>query len=271
MSVVERNNVRVSGAEDGRPLLFVHGFGCDQRMWDHVAPAFEDDHRVVLLDQVGAGGSDLSAWSPERYESLHGYARDLVEVCEELDLRDVVLVGHSVSAMTGALATIAAPERFAALVMVGASPRYVDDPEAGYVGGFGRADIEGLLEQMDDNYLGWSSAITPVIMGEGNDHTALEQSFCATDPTIARHFARVTFLSDNRDDLGDVPVPTLVLQVAVDALAPREVGAFVHERLPESELVYLDTVGHCPHMSAPDDTVAAIRKFLASHVPAAGP
>jgi sigma-B regulation protein RsbQ len=261
--VVARNCVRVSGVPSGRPMVFVHGFGCDQAMWRFVAPDFEVDHRVVLLDQVGAGNSDLSAYDPEKYASLQGYAADLVEVCRALELTDVVLVGHSVSAMIGVLAVEAAPELFGALVMVGPNPRYVDDGD--YVGGFARADILALLDSLDSNHLGWSNHMAPVIMGNPEHPELTEEltnSFCRTDPDIARQFARVTFLSDNRVDLASVGVPTLVLQCSQDVIAPDAVGRYVHEHVPGSTLVQLRATGHVPHLSAPEETTAAIRAFL---------
>jgi sigma-B regulation protein RsbQ len=265
VSAVRRNNVVEHGVRDGRPMLFAHGFGCDQNMWRYVWPAFADDHRIVLFDQVGAGGSDWSAFDRERYGSLRGYADDVLEICRELDLSDVVFVGHSVSAMIGALAAAEEPERFGRLVLVGPSPRYVDDE--GYTGGFSREDIEGLLESMESNYLGWSSAMAPVIMG--NDERPelgqeLTNSFCRADPAIAGHFARVTFLSDNRADLERVPTPSLVLQCADDVIAPEAVGRYVDRELPDSRLVLLEATGHCPNLSAPEETIAAIRGFLAA-------
>jgi sigma-B regulation protein RsbQ len=261
--VIARNRVRVSGVPDGRPMVFAHGFGCDQEMWRLVVPAFETDHRVVLFDYVGSGRSDLSAYDPVRYGSLEGYAADVVEICRELDLDDVVLVGHSVSAMIGVLAAARAPELFGALVMVGPSPRYVDNGD--YVGGFSREDIAALLESLDSNHLGWSAAMAPVIMGNPDrpELTAeLTNSFCRTDPDIARQFARVTFLSDNRADLPGVRVPTLVLQCTADAIAPEAVGRYVHEHVPGSVYTLLSATGHCPHLSAPAETTAAIRAFL---------
>ncbi|MBY8848563.1 alpha/beta hydrolase [Saccharothrix longispora] len=263
MDVRSRNNVTVSGRADGRPLVFSHGFGCDQNMWRLVAPAFEAEHRVVLFDHVGAGNSDLSAWRPERYSSLRGYASDVQELLDELDLRDAVFVGHSVSAMIGVLAANEDPSRFGALVLVGPSPRYVDDGD--YVGGFTAEDIEELLDSLDSNYLGWSAAMAPAIMGNPERPELgreLTESFCRTDPEIARHFARVTFLSDNRDDLAGVSVPTLVLQCREDVIAHRRVGEFVHRAVPGSEFVVLDATGHCPNLSAPEETTAAIRDFL---------
>lgn len=263
MSVMARNNVHISGRPDGRPMVLAHGFGCDQNMWRLIAPAFENDYRVVLFDYVGAGESDLSAYSPERYSSLHGYAQDVLDICAELDLTDAVFVGHSVSAMIGALAAIREPGRFGALVLVGPSPRYIDDE--GYVGGFSAADIEELLESLDSNYLGWSSAMAPVIMGNPDRPelgAELTNSFCRTDPEIAKRFARVTFMSDNRADLSRVPVRSLILQCAQDVIAPVEVGKYVHQAVPGSELVLMRATGHCPNLSAPEETVAAIKAFL---------
>ena len=263
MSAVQRNNVRVTGNDAGQPMLFAHGFGCDQNMWRYVAPAFEADYRIVLFDHVGAGRSDHAAYSPEKYATLGGYADDILEICEELALTDVVYVGHSVSAMMGVLAAVRQPHRFAKLVLVGPSPRYVNDD--GYVGGFGRQDIEDLLESLDSNYLGWSQAMAPVIMGNGDRPELGEEltnSFCQTDPEIARHFARVTFLSDNRADLGAVTVPTLVLQCSQDVIAPQAVGEYVHRAIPGSRMVVMDATGHCPNLSAPEETVRAIGAFV---------
>ncbi|MET7772736.1 alpha/beta hydrolase [Nocardia sp. NPDC005366] len=262
MSVRDRNNVVVTGSGDGPTLLLAHGFGCDQNLWRSVVPALAQRFRVVLFDHVGAGRSDTSAWSPERYASLDAYAEDLIEICAELDLRDVVLVGHSVSAMIAVLAVNRAPERFAKLVLLTPSPRYIDDGD--YRGGFSRADIDELLDSLDSNYLGWSAAMAPVIMGNPDRPELgdeLTESFCRTDPVIARVFAQATFLSDNRADLPKVKIPTLVIQTAQDAIAPPEVGRFVHDQIPASELVTLDATGHCPQLSAPELTAAAIAAF----------
>lgn len=263
MDILARNNVTVSGRADGQPLVFAHGFGCDQHMWRFVAPAFEDEFKVVLFDHVGAGASDLTAYDAERHSSLAGYAADVTEICDALDLRDVIVIGHSVSAMIVMLAVLDDPGRYAKLVMVSPSPRYIDD--ASYRGGFSGDDIDELLESLDSNYLGWSSAIAPVIMGNPDRPELAEEltaSFCRTDPDIARRFAEVTFRSDNRADLPRVPVPTLVLQCSEDAIAPVEVGRYVHAHVPDSTLVILDAVGHGPNLSAPGATTAAIAEFV---------
>ena len=244
-------------------MVFAHGFGCDQNMWRFVTPAFEDEYRIVLFDHVGAGRSDLSAYHQAKYGSLQGYVSDVLDICRELDLREVIFVGHSVSAAIGILAAIEEPERFAALVLVGPSPCYINDGD--YVGGFTREDIEGLLESLDSNYLGWSSAMAPVIMGNPERPELgqeLTNSFCRTDPEIARHFARVTFLSDNRSDLPKVKVRSLILQCSEDAIAAQCVGEYVHRNLPGSELVLLQATGHCPNLSAPEETITAIKSFL---------
>ena len=264
VDIARRNNVRVLGRGD-QPLLFAHGFGCDQNMWRLVVPAFEESHRIVLFDHVGAGQSDASAYDRKKYGTLDGYASDVLEICRELQLSDVVFVGHSVSAMIGVLAAKQEPARFKALVLVGPSPRYIDDAE--YVGGFSRQDIDGLLGALDSNYLGWSSSMAPVIMGNAERPELAQEltnSFCRADPDIASHFARVTFLSDNRQDLGSVGKPALILQCSDDVIAPYAVGEYVHRQMPGSQLVVMEATGHCPNLSAPDETIRAIKTFLSS-------
>ena len=261
-SVLVRNNVQVSGNGD-RVMMFSHGFGCDQSMWHEVARQFESDFRVVLFDHVGAGRSDLAAYESAKYSTLDGYASDVVEIGSALDLHDAIFVGHSVSAMIGALASIAAPGMFSDLVMVGPSARYID--EEGYTGGFSRPQVEELLDFLEENHLGWSAAMAPAIMGNpGNPElgTRLTNSFCATDPTIAREFARTTFLSDNRHDLARIAARTLVLQCREDIIAPTAVGEYVHANIPGSRFMLLDATGHCPNLSAPAEVTAAIRAFV---------
>lgn len=265
MDVVARHNVVVRGRPAGPVMLFAHGYGCDQNMWRYVAPAFEDDFRVVLFDHAGAGRSDPATYDADRHNSLSGYAQDVLEICRELDLHEVVFVGHSVSAMIGVLASLEEPERFAKLVLVAPSPRYTDDGD--YIGGFAPADIEEMLESLDSNYLGWSTAMAPVIMGNADRPELGEElsaSFCRTDPTIARRFARVTFTSDNRADLTRVSTPTLVLQCTEDVIAPVPVGQFVRDAVPGARLQLLQATGHCPNLSAPDATVSAIAAFVRS-------
>jgi sigma-B regulation protein RsbQ len=261
-SIRQRNNVRVFGAGT-QPMVFAHGFGCDQNMWRWITPAFENDYRIVLYDQVGAGQSDLSAYRSEKYRTLAGYAADLLEICSAEELTDVIFVGHSVSSMIGVLAAIQEPERFGKLILVGPSPRYVNDGD--YVGGFGRQDIDGLLDFLESNYMGWAAAMAPVIMGNPERPelgAELTGSFCRTDPDIAREFARVTFLSDNRADLARVRTPSLILQCSDDAIAPQAVGEYVHANLVASELMLLKATGHCPNLSAPEETIAAMKAFL---------
>jgi sigma-B regulation protein RsbQ len=244
-------------------MVFAHGYGCDQHMWRHVAPAFEDDHRVILFDHAGAGGAGRAAYDVERHATLDGYAADVVDICRELDVRDGIFVGHSVSAMIGVLADLAAPELFDRLVLVGPSPRYIDDE--GYTGGFSEADIRELLESLESNYLGWSSAMAPVVMGNADRPelgAELTDSFCRADPDLARRFAEATFLSDNRSDLPQVRTPTLVLQCRDDVIAPEAVGRYVAETIPHADLVVLEATGHCPNLSAPEQTVAAMMPFV---------
>jgi sigma-B regulation protein RsbQ len=244
-------------------MMFAHGFGCDQNMWRLVAPAFEATHQVVLFDHVGSGGADPAAFNKTKYSTLQGYAEDVLEICSAAGLRDVVFVGHSVSAMIGVLAAVREPERFAKLVLVGPSPRYIDDE--GYTGGFKRTDIDGLLESLDSNYLGLSNAFAPVIMGNPDRPelgSELANSFCRTNPELARHFAKVTFLSDNREDLARLRVPALILQCSEDVIASRKVGEYVHRALKDSRLVLMKATGHCPNLSAPQETIAAIREFV---------
>ncbi|HEX8611797.1 MAG TPA: alpha/beta hydrolase [Telluria sp.] len=249
-------------------MLFAHGFGCDQGMWRLVEPAFRADYRTVLFDHVGAGDADLACYDPVRYDSLDQYADDVLDICRELALERPVFVGHSVSSMIGMLAAIKAPQLFARLVLVCPSPCYINDSDGdggGYVGGFSRDDVNGLIDFLDDNFVAWSGAMAPVIMGNAERPELgkeLESSFCRTDPTAARQFARVTFLSDNRRELGLLRTPALILQTSEDAIAPPAVGRYLHQALHGSTLVQMAARGHCPNLSAPQETVAAIREYL---------
>lgn len=267
-NILQRNNVTVFGNDSvsAPTMVFAHGFGCDQNMWRFVTPAFKDDYRIVLFDYVGCGRSETAAYSPRRYSSLDGYAQDLIDVCVALDLSGVTLVAHSVSSMIGVIASRQQPELFDRMILIGPSPCYINDGPA-YTGGFERADLEGLLDMMDKNYIGWASFLAPVVMKNPDtpELTAeLQDSFCSTDPTTARGFAAATFFSDNRADLSGVTVPTLVLQCTDDAIAPTEVGEYVARNTPGSEYRLMEATGHCPHMSHPAETVSIIKDYLAS-------
>jgi len=249
--------------QDLQPMIFAHGYGCDQNMWRLVTPAFQQDHKIILFDHVGAGDSDLKAFSPTKYATLDGYATDILEICAELNLKNVLFVGHSVSAMIGVLAAIREPERFDRLILIGPSPCYLNVGD--YRGGFSENDIQGLLDFLDRNYLGWSARMAPVIMGNPDRpelSAELANSFCRTDPEIAKHFARVTFLSDNRSDLRNVETPAVILQCAEDSIAPLPVGRYVHDHLANSSLILMKATGHCPHLSAPEETILAIKQGL---------
>lgn len=262
MSISKRNNVKISGSGK-RTMVLAHGFGCDQTMWRYLVPAFHGEYRTVLFDLVGSGASDLSAYDIGKYDSLQGYADDLIEIVKEAADGPVVFVGHSVSAMIGLLASLKAPELFAAQIMVGPSPCYVNDGD--YIGGFTREDIEDLLRTLEGNYLGWSSTMAPVIMGAPTQPelgVELTNSFCRTDPEIARHFARVTFLSDHRAILPLATAPTLILQCSDDIIAPRAVGEYMQRMMPASTLHIIENVGHCPHLSSPGASAAAMCAFL---------
>ena len=262
MTVQQRNNVHVTG--DGpATMVFAHGFGCDKNMWRLMAPAYASRFRTVLFDHVGSGLSDLSAYDRSKYGSLQGYASDVLDIVDQFAEGPVIFVGHSVSAMIGMLAGIQAPGRFKAHVMVGPSPCYIN--EGDYIGGFARADIDSLLETLESNYLGWSSSMAPAIMGAPDQPelgVELTNSFCRTDPDIAKHFARVTFLSDHRADVAKLTAPTLVLQCSDDLIAPRPVGDFMVRTLPRATLRVIDNVGHCPHLSAPCASMDAIDEFI---------
>lgn len=263
LNPLARNNVKVIGSGE-QTIMFAHGYGCDQNMWRHVIPAFEERYKVVLFDYVGSGLSDAASFDRTRYSTLRGYAQDVLEILAELNLSSVHFVGHSVSSMIGALASLADPGRIETLTMIGPSPCYINDKH--YVGGFERSDIEGLLDTLESNHVAWSATMAPLIMGHPESpelSTELEESFCRMNPLIASHFARVTFLSDNRADLPRVRTKTLILQCQKDVIAGLSVGEYVHQCLPNSQLVVMDATGHCPHMSAPKEVVVELQRFLA--------
>lgn len=261
-TVLIRNNVKIFG-KGTRPMLFAHGFGCDHHMWRFITPAFEDDYQVILFDYVGAGGSDKSYYNAERYASLEGYSQDIIEICDALKLRNTIFVGHSVSCMIGLLAAINEPSYFSDLVMIGPSPCYINNDE--YFGGFSKMDIENLLVTMEKNYVGWANFMGPSIMGNSDRPelgAELTESFCSTDPVIAKQFARATFFADNRNDLANSPVPSLILQCSDDIIAPGKVGKYISERMPHSTLSLMEATGHCPHVSAPEETIQEIKAYL---------
>jgi sigma-B regulation protein RsbQ len=265
-NIIERNNVKVFG-KGTQTMLFAHGFGCDQNMWRFVTPAFENDYQIVLFDYVGSGNSDTNAYDAQRYANLKGYAQDILDICEALELKDVIFVGHSVSSMIGILASIQSPNLFKQLIFVCPSPCYINDSD--YVGGFERSDIEDLLDIMDKNYIGWASFLAPLVMQNQDQPELTEElqgSFCSTDPVIANLFAKVTFFSDNRNDLSHVTVHSLILQCAEDAISPVEVGYYLNKHLAQSTLKLMKATGHCPHMSHPKETIELIKEYLRCEV-----
>jgi sigma-B regulation protein RsbQ len=262
MNALKRNNVKVIGNGE-KPMLFAHGYGCDQNMWRFITPAFINDYKIILFDHIGFGDSDATTYSKEQYNSLHSYAADVLEICHEMELQDVIFVGHSVSAMIGVLASIQEPELFSKLILICPSPSFINDGD--YVGGFTREAIYGLLQTLDSDYLGWANTIAPVIMGNA-DRPELGQelagSFCKSNQEVATDFAHITFLSDNRKDLPKVKIPALILQCSEDAIAPVSVGEYVHKQIVGSKMVLLDATGHCPNLSAPATTITAMKNFL---------
>ncbi|GAB3227789.1 alpha/beta hydrolase [Hymenobacter seoulensis] len=264
INVIKRNNVRIVG-QGSRTLLFVNGFGCDQTLWRYIIPAFSQHFRLVLFDHVGAGLSDASAYNPAKYATLDGYAQDLLDICHFLDLKQTILVGHSVGAMIGVLAAIKEPEHFEQLLLLCPSPCYLND--ADYRGGFDRDDIDAMLAFMEQDYVGWADSFAQLIMGNPDRPTLateLIHSFCQNDPTIAKQFARVTFLADNRTDVKQVKTPCLLVQCAEDIIAPPEVGEYLKAAIPDATLITLPVSGHCPHISAPTETLQAMEDFMAA-------
>lgn len=266
MDILKRNNVNVLGRPDGQAMVFAHGFGCDQDMWRFMLPEFREEYQIILYDHIGTGRSDYSSFSKSRYPDLEAYARDLLEVIEYLDLTEVIFVGHSVGAIIGVLAANKRPELFSRLILVGPSPRYINDPETGYYGGFAPEDIEEMLESLETNYLGWSGTMAPAIMGNADRPelgAELVNHFSQQDPAVAYHFAKLTFESDNRSDLAECTVPALILQCREDAIASQRVGEYVHTQLTNSTYSLLQARGHCPNLSAPAQTTQAIKDYLA--------
>ncbi|MCH8569749.1 MAG: alpha/beta hydrolase [Balneolales bacterium] len=260
--ILSRNNVKIFG-KGSQPIVFAHGYGCDQNMWRFITPAFDTDYKIVVFDHVGSGKSDISAYDFEKYSSLQGYADDLNEICDELSLQNIIFCGHSVSSMIGLLAAADRPEVYEKLIFIGPSPCYINKDD--YIGGFSKEDIDELITTLESNYLGWSSFITPVIIGNEEKpefSEELKNSFCSMNPDIAKHFAKVTFLSDNRSDLLRLINPALILQCNPDVIAPVEVGKYVHTKIPNSTYVLLNSSGHCPHLTDPDQVISNIDSYL---------
>jgi len=265
MDIIVRNNVKIFG-KGSQPMMFAHGFGCDQNMWRFVTPAFEDDYKIILFDYVGSGKSNIQSYNSEKYANLNGYAQDILDIIDALDLNNIIFVGHSVSSMIGLLAAVKQRERFSKMIFIGPSAKYINEGTQ-YKGGFEKQDIEQLLETMDKNYIGWASFLGPVIMQNKERPELAEElteSFCSTDPVVAKQFAEVTFFSDNRKDLANLKVPSLLLQCSEDLIAPLEVGKYLAEQLPDSTLRIMKATGHCPHLSAPDETINLMKEYLAS-------
>jgi sigma-B regulation protein RsbQ len=270
-TILFRNNVKVIG-NGPRTILFAPGFGCDQTVWNDVARAFEDDFRIVLFDYVGTGNSDLQAYDVNRYSTLDGYAEDVLDVCSALELENAIFIGHSVAGMIGMLASLRQPKYFSILIMLAPSPRYLNDPPE-YFGGFEKEQLEGLLEMMEKNYIGWATMFADTLLNNPNHpevKSDLEDRFCSTDPIIARQFAQATFFSDNRKDLKKVSVPSLILQCSEDIIAPESVGQYLQQHLPNSMYKKMQAVGHCPHMSDPEETITILRDYIENVVPAGG-
>jgi len=266
MSVQTRNNVKSSGSGP-LTMVFAHGFGCDQNMWRWIEPSFSSGYQTILFDLVGCGKSDISAYDVDKYSTLDGYASDVIDVIDHFANGPVVFIGHSVSAMIGAIAANRRPGLVSAHVMIGPSPSYIN--EGTYPGGFSRDDIDSLLTTLENNYLGWSSAMAPVIMGSPDQpELAIEltNSFCQTDPEIAKRFARVTFLSDNREDVAKLSAPVLILQSTDDFIAPVPVGEYLAEVVPVNRLEIINNSGHCLHLSQPQACIASIQRFISSDV-----
>ncbi|HMV44452.1 MAG TPA: alpha/beta hydrolase [Leptospiraceae bacterium] len=263
MEVIKRNNISIKG-EGKKVMLFAHGYGCDQNMWRFITPEFEKDYQVILFDHIGSGKSDLGYYNKNKYAKLHGYANDILDICDALNLKNVILVGHSVSTMIALLAANKNKSLFSHIIMICPSPCYIN--EENYIGGFSKEDILEMLESLESNYLGWSSSITPVIMGNPERPELTEElknSFCRQDPEIAKHFARATFLGDYRKDLEECMTPTLIIQCSNDAIAPKEVGDYTNKHIHKSEMVTIEATGHCPHLSHPTETIQAIKNYLA--------
>ena len=265
-NTIKRNNVHIRG-KGKQPVIFAAGFGCDQTVWNDVYPAFEEDYQVILFDYVGFGASDLTVFDPIKYSYLSGYAQDVLDICETLDLKEAIFVGHSVSSMIGLLASLAKPDYFSQLIMIAPSPCYLNDPPA-YYGGFEKQDLDNLLEMMEKNYIGWANAFSITLLNSNANTDVsknLESRFCSTDPFIVNTFAKACFFADNRQEVTKAKVPSLILQCAEDVIAPMAVGDYLHNNMPNSTIAHMRAIGHCPHMSDPDETIQLIQNYITNH------
>jgi len=263
VDVLTRNNVNIRG-NGSKTILFAPGFGCDQNVWNLIVKDFEREYQVILFDYVGLGNSSIKDFDPVRYSTLNGYAQDVLDICHALNLEKVIFVGHSVSSMIGALASIKQPNYFEQLVMVGPSPCYLNDPPK-YFGGFEKEELHGLIDMMEKNYIGWASMFASTVINNParpDLNQEMENRFCSTDPVIARSFAEATFFADHRNDLKSVTTPSLILQCQNDLIASIQVGEYLHEHLPKSELKIMKATGHCPHLSHPEETCTIIKEYL---------
>jgi len=262
-NIIKRNNINISG-KGKKPIIFAPGFGCDQTVWKDVLPAFEEDYQVILFDYVGFGGSDISAFNSVKYGKLSGYVQDVLDVCAVLDLKEAIFVGHSVSSMIGLLASNAEQSYFSHLIMIGPSPCYLNDPPD-YYGGFEKEDLENLIDMMEKNYIGWANVFSSTLINNAERTDAakeLEDRFCSTDPLIATTFAKACFFTDSRQDITKAKVPSLILQCTEDIIAPKGVGEYLKRNMPNSEITYMNTSSHCPHISDPDETILSIKNYL---------
>lgn len=264
-SALKRHAITIEGTGDDL-VLFAHGYGCDQTVWQRVRPAISALTTTVAFDITGAGLSDLSHFQPHgRHSSLEGYACDLIEVCEALDTRSITLVGHSVSAIIGVIAAVKKPDLFDSLVLVAPSACYLNLRD--YQGGLDEQQLAGLMELMGSNFSNWADVVTPIIMGNPDRPalaTELSHSFCRWNEAAAKHFAYLTFMSDCRSYLPLVKPDCLIIECIDDAIAPRSAVAHLHGALPRSAAVKLQAQGHCPHVSAPQETAQAITRHLRS-------
>lgn len=261
--ILKRNNVNIIGKGE-KTIVFGHGLACDQKIWDTILPYFEEDYQIVLYDYVGSGDSDFSAFDTERYSTMHGYAKDLLEILEAIDVGEVIFVGHSVSAMIGILASIEKPEYFENLILIGSSPRYLNE-HPNYHGGYDESDIEELITMMEMNFSGWATLAAANFMNNPDRPLLTEQLievYNEEDPAMMKSFAEVVFLSDHRQDLPEVTIPSLIMQCSEDSIVPLESAEYLHKHLKNSKLIVMEATGHYPQISYPEETVNTILEYI---------